>query len=162
MEVPEAAAGLSWVTAGSAPGTQDQTSIADPHLAFSKENVRVKPGYLVRGNISVRMILSLSYFPSRSLVGRLGRAGGRFSRGNVRVFVWRHAARARGAGRNLGWTSTILRFHSGVLLSEGRVRYLFTNCRICQLSYQRVQASAACGIEMTRQARDSSSVRHAV
>lgn len=50
---------------------------------------------------------------------------------------------------------------TGVLVSEGRVRYLFTNCRICQLSYQRVQASAACGIEMTRQPGDSRAVRHA-
>lgn len=52
---------------------------------------------------------------------------------------------------------------SGVLVSEGRVPYLFTNCRICQLSYQRVQASAACGIDMTRRASYFSSViRHAL
>ncbi len=49
-----------------------------------------------------------------------------------------------------------------MLVSEGRVPYLFTNCMICQLSYQRVQASAACGIEMTRQASYFSSARRAL
>lgn len=136
MEVPEAAAGLSWLTAGSAPGTPGpETCTADPHLAFSKENVRVEPGYLVRGNTSVRMSLSLSHFHSRSLVGRSGRAGGRFSRERACFCL---EARAF-AGRNLVWTSCIFWFQWCVCVCV-RVSYLLTNCRICQLSYQCVQA----------------------
>lgn len=90
------------MTAGERRGRQDQSSIAETHLAFSKENVRVKPGSFVRGNIWVRMTLCLSCYVSRSLAERLGsrseRVGG--SRGNVRVFVFGDT-RSRYAGRNL-------------------------------------------------------------
>ncbi len=76
------------MTAGERRGRRDQTYIAETHLAFSKENVSVNPGSLVRGNIWVRMTLSCS--DSRSLAGRFGsrskRVGG--SHGNVRVFVF--------------------------------------------------------------------------
>ncbi len=90
------------MTAGERRGRQDQTSIAETHLAFSKENVRVNPGSLVRGNIWVRMSLSLSCYDSRPLAGRFGsrseRVGG--SHGNVLVFVFGDT-RSRCAGRNL-------------------------------------------------------------
>lgn len=86
------------MTAGERRGRQDQTSIAETHLAFSKENVRVNPGSLVRGNIWVRMSLSLSCYDSRSLAGRFERVGG--SHGNVLVFVFGDT-RSRCAGRNL-------------------------------------------------------------
>jgi len=140
MEVPEAAAGLIWLTVGCAPGTPGpETCIADPHLGFSRENVRVNPGLLVRGNTSVRMAMSLSHFRFRSLVGRSGRAGGRFSRERACFCL---EARAF-ADRNLVWTSYIFWFQGCVccvLVLEGRVSYLLTNCMICQLSYRCVQA----------------------
>lgn len=135
MEVPEAAAGFSWLTAGSAPGTPGpETCTADPHLAFSKENVRVEPGYLVRGNKSVRMSLSLSHFHSRSLVGRSGRAGGRFSRERACFCL---EARAF-AGRNLVWTSCIFWFQWCVCVSGCLIFSLIAGSVSCHISVCRL------------------------
>lgn len=63
------------------------------------------------------------------------------SHGNVRVFVWRHAHSLAG----IWFERAVFAGFSGVcvgvcVVSEGRVSYLLTNCRICQLSYQCVQA----------------------